>query len=104
MRARHDLLDEKECITKIPTTVLTIMLTVALVGCGPAAPMESQATEQNAVSEQTVGSVTQQMTDDAATHMGSELSAFEITAKQRELAKNNEAGYEVLDAGRGNPN
>lgn len=33
-----------------------------------------------------------------------EISAFEITAKQRELAGNNEAGYPVLDAGRGNPN
>ena len=33
-----------------------------------------------------------------------ELGAFEITANQRELAKNNEAGYPTLDAGRGNPN
>ncbi len=33
-----------------------------------------------------------------------ELGAFEITANQRELAKNNEAGYPALDAGRGNPN
>ena len=34
----------------------------------------------------------------------SKMSAFEITARQREEAKNNEAGYPVLDAGRGNPN
>ena len=33
-----------------------------------------------------------------------ELGAFEITAHQREIAKANEAGYPVLDAGRGNPN
>ena len=33
-----------------------------------------------------------------------ELGAFDITAEQRELAKANEAGYEPLDAGRGNPN
>ena len=33
-----------------------------------------------------------------------EIGAFEITAEQRELAKDNEAGYPVLDAGRGNPN
>ena len=33
-----------------------------------------------------------------------ELGAFEITAHQREIAKTNEAGYPVLDAGRGNPN
>ena len=33
-----------------------------------------------------------------------ELGAFEITAMQREAAKTNQAGYPVLDAGRGNPN
>lgn len=33
-----------------------------------------------------------------------EIGAFEITAEQRELARTNEAGYDVLDAGRGNPN
>ena len=33
-----------------------------------------------------------------------ELGAFEITANQRELAKDNEAGYPALDAGRENPN
>ena len=33
-----------------------------------------------------------------------EIGAFEITAEQRALAKDNEAGYPVLDAGRGNPN
>lgn len=33
-----------------------------------------------------------------------EIGAFEITAEQRELARANEAGYSVLDAGRGNPN
>ena len=33
-----------------------------------------------------------------------EIGAFEITAEQREIAKTNEAGYSVLDAGRGNPN
>ena len=33
-----------------------------------------------------------------------EIGAFEITAVQREFAKINEAGYPVLDAGRGNPN
>ena len=33
-----------------------------------------------------------------------EIGAFEITARHRELANNNEAGYPALDAGRGNPN
>ena len=33
-----------------------------------------------------------------------ELGAFEIAANQRELAKENDGGYPVLDAGQGNPN
>ena len=41
---------------------------------------------------------------EAQAQLEKELGAFEITAHQRELAKNNEAGYSVLDAGRGNPN
>ena len=41
---------------------------------------------------------------EAEAQLQKELGAFEITANQRELAKNNEAGYSVLDAGRGNPN
>ncbi|MCR4654997.1 MAG: bifunctional aspartate transaminase/aspartate 4-decarboxylase [Lachnospiraceae bacterium] len=44
------------------------------------------------------------MTSDTAEQFGNELSAFEITAEQRRLAANNEAGYPKLDAGRGNPN
>ena len=41
---------------------------------------------------------------EAEQQLQKELGAFEITANQRELAKNNQAGYPVLDAGRGNPN
>ena len=41
---------------------------------------------------------------EAEEQLQKELGAFEITANQRELAKKNEAGYPVLDAGRGNPN
>ena len=41
---------------------------------------------------------------EAEQQLQKEIGAFEITANQRELAKNNEAGYPVLDAGRGNPN
>ena len=41
---------------------------------------------------------------EAEQQLQKELGAFEITANQRELAKKNEAGYSVLDAGRGNPN
>ena len=46
-------------------------------------------------------STTQQ---EAEAQLEKELGAFEITAHQRELAADNEAGYRVLDAGRGNPN
>ena len=41
---------------------------------------------------------------EAEAQLQKEIGAFEITAEQRELAKSNEAGYHVLDAGRGNPN
>ena len=41
---------------------------------------------------------------EAEEQLQKELGAFEITAHQREIAKDNEAGYSVLDAGRGNPN
>ena len=41
---------------------------------------------------------------EAEEQLQKELGAFEITAHQREIAKTNEAGYSVLDAGRGNPN
>lgn len=41
---------------------------------------------------------------DAEEQLQKEMSAFEITAKHREMAAENEAGYPVLDAGRGNPN
>ncbi len=41
---------------------------------------------------------------EAQAQLEKEIGAFEITAEQRQLAKKNEAGYPVLDAGRGNPN
>ena len=41
---------------------------------------------------------------EAQAQLEKEIGAFEITAEQRQLAKTNEAGYPVLDAGRGNPN
>lgn len=41
---------------------------------------------------------------EAEKRLEEEIGAFEITADQRKLAQNNEAGYPVLDEGRGNPN
>ena len=93
-------------MNRVLATVLTLALSMVVCGCGSpntqAKPSETPA--ETEVHEQTVGDITQSMTDDAATQMETELSAFEITAAQRELAKDNAAGYEVLDAGRGNPN
>ena len=79
-----------------------LILVATLFGCAPQ-PNGAPASP-NATNEQSVGAYTQEMTDDAAKQMESELGAFEITAAQRELAKTNEAGYAPLDAGRGNPN
>ena len=47
---------------------------------------------------------TAQAAEEFNVELESEIGAFEITAEQREMAKANEAGYAVLDAGRGNPN
>ena len=47
---------------------------------------------------------TTSLQQEAAEQLQKELGAFEITAHQREIAKTNEGGYSVLDAGRGNPN
>lgn len=42
--------------------------------------------------------------EDFAETLTEEMSAFEITAAHRQAAPDNEKGYPVLDAGRGNPN
>lgn len=47
---------------------------------------------------------TTSLQQEAEEQLQKELGAFEITAHQREIAKTNEGGYSVLDAGRGNPN
>ena len=88
---------------------LLVSIAVACIVCGCSAntadtTTEESPTPQNDTSVQTVGEYTQNMTDEAATTLESELGAFEITAMQRELAAENEAGYKPLDAGRGNPN
>lgn len=78
---------------------------ILLTGCNVNVNVQSDAGKaDNTVSEHTVGDYSQAMTDDTAEKFEDELSAFEITAKQRKSAANNKAGYSVLDAGRGNPN
>ena len=67
--------------------LLVFCVTMLLSGSG-IAEGEKTATPQQEAEEQ----------------LQKELGAFEITANQREIAKTNEAGYPVLDAGRGNPN
>ena len=73
-------------------------------GCAGPATEDASVQGTNDVSEQTVENVTQSMTDEAADQIRDELGAFEIASEQRRLAQNNIAGYEMLDAGRGNPN
>ena len=80
-----------------------LLAAVVVTGCSQGAGQD-RSDQANEVSEQQVGDVSQSMTDEAADQMEGEISAFEITAAQREQAKDNESGYEVLDAGRGNPN
>lgn len=45
-----------------------------------------------------------EITQETEKQLKTELGAFDITAHQREIAKTNDGGYPVLDAGRGNPN
>ena len=82
--------------------VLVLALGI-MTGCVQSAP-NATSTDANAVSEQRVGDVSQSLTDEASKQLEAEMSAFELTALQREQAKGSERGYEVLDAGRGNPN
>ena len=94
---------------KAISIILTgILITSVFTGCNVNVNLSQQGNGRtetgNTVSEQTVGDYTQTMTDDAADQFSNELSAFEITAEQRRIAVDNETGYPVLDAGRGNPN
>ncbi|MDO4538554.1 MAG: bifunctional aspartate transaminase/aspartate 4-decarboxylase [Coriobacteriales bacterium] len=89
---------------KLLVVFFSALLSATLIGCGSQQAAQNASASANEVSEQTVGDVTQSMTTETAAQLEKELGAFEITAEQRELAKKNEAGYEVLDAGRGNPN
>ena len=69
-------------LLSVVTALMMILSTAAAESGGTAAGLQQEAEQQ----------------------LRKEIGAFEITAHQRELAKNNEAGYSVLDAGRGNPN
>jgi len=84
--------------------VALIVIIVGIAIWQQRAPTTQNASSTNEVGEQTVGDYTQTMSEEAANQLADELGAFEITATQRELAKNNKAGYAPLDAGRGNPN
>ena len=59
---------------------------------------EYQETEEGQAPSETIND------QEAEEQLQKGISAFEITAKQRELAEDNIAGYTALDAGRGNPN
>ena len=84
---------------------LACVVSLVMTGCSVNINgMSESSKSDNTVSEHKVGDYSQTMTDDAADQFKDELSAFEIAAEQRKRAASNEAGYTVLDAGRGNPN
>ena len=83
---------------------LACVVSLLMTGCSVNINgMSESSKSDNTVSEHKVGDYSQTMTDDAADQFKDELSAFEIAAEQRKRAASNEAGYSVLDAGRGNP-
>lgn len=73
------------------TSLFAVLVSVVLALGGCSAPQASSSQPPATTTE-------------ASAQLEKELGAFDITAQQRELAKANEAGYEPLDAGRGNPN
>lgn len=89
---------------RIIVSVICIFI-MLMTGCNVNVNVPSSSgLSDTSIVEHKVGDYSQKMTDDTAKQFGDELSAFEITAEQRKLAANNEAGYPELDAGRGNPN
>ena len=70
--------------------LLLCVITGCLAGCG------GSTTESDPPAAQWMQETEKQLE--------TELGAFDITAHQREIAKTNDGGYPVLDAGRGNPN
>ena len=82
------------------TIILLILciITCCLAGCGGSAG--DQTENKTDESEQSAA----QWVQETEKQLETELGAFDITAHQREIAKTNDGGYPVLDAGRGNPN
>lgn len=75
--------------------MMKLSITVTLLCISGTVAFAEDAESQNAYISQY---------EETENELQKELGAFEITANQRELARENEAGYPVLDAGRGNPN
>ncbi|MBO7674747.1 MAG: bifunctional aspartate transaminase/aspartate 4-decarboxylase [Atopobiaceae bacterium] len=74
--------------------ILLIALALNVSGLVQLAPSGGQSDEAS----------TTPTASEASAQLESEVGAFEITARQRQMAQQNEAGYDVIDAGRGNPN
>lgn len=94
----------RNTITRLLCTALVLCL--LLQGCSSkngalsdAGSRQRMQTAQSTESGQTID-----REQETQAQLKKEISAFEITAHQRQLAADNEAGYRVLDAGRGNPN
>lgn len=78
---------------------LTLIICIFCIILSAVVPTWASQTE---VSGKDAGA--EDMQSETQEQLEKELGAFEITAEQRELAKENKAGYPMLDAGRGNPN
>ena len=90
MATRKMRKDQRINVLRVVVPILAISAVLMVGGCGNSASTQQEAELQ--------------LQQEAEQQLEKEIGAFEITANQRELAKNNEAGYPVLDAGRGNPN
>ena len=94
-------------IKKAGAGVMSVLMAVILSACSitysPSGDY-AQSIEVRSKDAQSKDAESTSMADETQDQFQKELSAFEITALQRKLAPDNEAGYPVLDAGRGNPN
>ncbi len=87
---------------KAGAAIVSVFMAVTLSACSITySPTGDYAQSKEAESKEAEST---SMADETQDQFQKELSAFEITALQRKLAPDNEAGYPVLDAGRGNPN
>ena len=91
----HEILFGLKCRRLMKQWIMSFCVIVTLFCLSGTAAFAEETEEKNAYIS---------LNEKTENELQKELGAFEITANQRELAKENEGGYPVLDAGRGNPN